>query len=256
MLNLFRKRREAPAPAISEETLVYAIGDVHGCSDLLDRLIQAIDHDATNEGGADPMLVFMGDVIDRGPNSAQVLDKMILLRASRPNTRFLMGNHEQVFLSALDGDDDAFRAFCRIGGRETILSYGLDPSDYTRMGYDELRYAMLAIVPDRHRSFIATFEDLIVVGDYAFVHAGIHPDRSIEQQRIRDLRWIRSPFLNYRGELEKVVVHGHTITDEVDWRSHRIGIDTGAYRSGRLTALALRGKRRWTIEARSSGTAV
>lgn len=227
---------------------VYAVGDIHGRLDLLDALLAKVDADDTARAPAATTLVFLGDLVDRGPRSAEVVERLRQLAADRPGTRLLLGNHEEVFLAALDGDERALRGFCKIGGRETMLSYGVDASRYERMDYTELGAALQQIVPVEHRRFLRGFEDLIVMGDYAFVHAGVHPGAALRSQDVGDLRWIREPFLRHRGRLEKVIVHGHTITPEVEWRAHRIGIDTGAYESGRLTALGLDGEERWLLQ--------
>ena len=248
MLSFLRPRSRARCAAVPQGLLVYAVGDVHGCADLLDTLLTRILADAEARGAWDPTLLFTGDLIDRGPDSAAVVERLRRLKHERPSTRFLMGNHEEIFLAALDGEDRSLRAFCRMGGRETAISYGLSAEAYERMDHAELREALLTIVPVEHRRFLAAFEDLIVLGDYAFVHAGVHPCRALAAQRAQDLRWIRSPFLEHRGSLEKIIVHGHTVTPEVEWRPHRIGIDTGAFQTGRLTALGLQDDQRWLIQ--------
>lgn len=227
---------------------VYAVGDIHGRLDLLDALLGEIDADDAARAPAATTLLFLGDLVDRGPQSAEVVERLRNLAADRPGTRFLLGNHEEVFLAALDGDERALRGFCKIGGRETMLSYGVDATRYERMDYAELGAALQHVVPVEHRRFLRGFEDMIVMGDYAFVHAGVHPGAALDAQDVGDLRWIREPFLRHRGRLEKVIVHGHTITPEVEWRPHRIGIDTGAYDTGRLTALGLDGEERWLLQ--------
>lgn len=236
------------ASTVPDGERIYAIGDVHGRLDLLDRLLEQIDDDEARRGPMQTQLVFLGDLVDRGPDSAGVVDRLRCLPTGDRPARFLLGNHEEVFLSALDGDRRALRAFCRIGGRETVLSYGVSPSDYERMDYDQLAAALSELIPATHRAFLASFEDLIVLGDYAFAHAGVRPATALSEQRTADLRWIRTPFLDHRGPLEKVIVHGHTIRAEVEWRPHRIGIDTGAYESGRLSALGLEGADRWVLQ--------
>ncbi|WP_375380972.1 metallophosphoesterase family protein [uncultured Sphingomonas sp.] len=248
MFNPFKSRLKPSSVSLPTGVSVYAVGDVHGRIDLLDRLIASIDDDAEERRIHAPTIIFTGDLIDRGPASAAVVARLHDLKAARPETRFLMGNHEEVFLAALEGGSRAMRGFCRIGGRETAISYGIEPECYERMDYDELRDALVAAVPDCHRRFLASFEDMVVLGDYAFVHAGVHPERSLDAQRPEDLRWIRTPFLDHRGTLEKTIVHGHTATDEVEWRPHRIGVDTGAYRTGRLTAVGLQDDRRWLVQ--------
>jgi serine/threonine protein phosphatase 1 len=244
---LLKSRSPAPAAAIPSGQRVYAVGDVHGCLDLLDQLLRAIDADDAEREPADTTLIFLGDLVDRGPDSMGVVERVRQLAATDGDVRLLLGNHEEIFLAALNGDMRALKLFCRIGGRETALSYGLSAADYERMDYDELAQALAAAVPADHQTFLSAGTEMEVIGDYAFVHAGVHPDRRLDEQRGSDLRWIRDPFLECRKRLEKVVVHGHTISDDVEFRAHRIGIDTGAYVSGRLTALGLQGNERWIV---------
>ncbi|MEG3165067.1 metallophosphoesterase family protein [Sphingomonas sp. PB2P19] len=243
-----RRRPAELVPAIPAGQRVYAVGDIHGCADMLDDLLGQIEADDAARDPAETTIIFLGDLVDRGPASAAVIDRLIALADARPRVRFLLGNHEEIFLGALDGESKALRLFCRIGGRETLLSYGMDAVEYERLDYDELVARMGELVPAAHRAFFERFEDMIVIGDYAFVHAGVRPDTALEAQRGSDLRWIRDPFLDHRTPLEKMVVHGHTITEKIETRPHRIGIDTGAYTTGRLTALALEGAQLWHLE--------
>ena len=199
-------------------------------------------------GPAETTLVFLGDVVDRGPDSHGVVERLRELKRIMPSTRFLLGNHEEVFLAALNGDRRALKGFCRMGGRETILSYGIDEQAYERMDHDQLLDAIRMAVPVTDRQFLETFENFVVIGDYAFVHAGIDPAQPLAAQTGSSLRWIRAPFLEHRGRFEKMIVHGHTISHEAEWRPNRIGIDTGAYETGRLTALGLEGAERWTLQ--------
>lgn len=248
---LLKSRRTSlvPAGSIPSGERVYAIGDIHGCADLLDRLLAQIAEDDATRGPAKTTLIFLGDLVGRGPASAAVIERLRLLATERPDTHFLLGNHEEIFLGAIEGEPKALRLFCRIGGRETVISYGLDAADYERMDYEELVQALDRLVPDSHRAFLAGFENMVVIGDYVFVHAGIRPGVALEAQRGSDLRWIRDPFLDHGRPLDKIVVHGHTISDGLDVRPHRIGVDTGAYSTGRLTALGLEADRTWTLEA-------
>lgn len=249
MFNFLRKPIKTPAhrASVPPGKRCYAIGDIHGRLDLLNRLLDLIDADNAHRGPADCQLVFLGDLIDRGPESAGVVERARLITLAAPATRLLMGNHEEVFLKALNGDVQAMRFFCRIGGRETILSYGLSEADYLRFDHEELIAVLQQAVPDAHRDFLAAFDDMLVVGDYAFVHAGIRPGAPLAEQRPGDLRWIRESFIESAEIHECVVVHGHTITDEVDFKPNRIGIDTGAHLTGKLTCLGLEDAERWTI---------
>ncbi|MES2441422.1 MAG: metallophosphoesterase family protein [Pseudomonadota bacterium] len=251
---LFKTDRPAPAEALPDAAIpagqrLYAIGDIHGRDDLLAELLGRIDADNAGRAPSETSLIFLGDLIDRGPDSAQVVDRLIRLKAEHPRTRFLLGNHEEVFLQALrDGGIGALRYSLRIGGDATVMSYGLTDQEYKRTSFEELFRIVRERVPPAHLEFMEGFEDMIVIGDYAFVHAGVEPGTPLAQQKISDLRWIRNDFLDFRGTLEKIVVHGHSIADEVEVRPHRIGLDTGAYASGVLTAMGFEGGERWLVQ--------
>lgn len=233
---------------------VYAIGDVHGCLDQALELARAIETDDAQRGPADTTVIFLGDLIDRGPNSAMVLE-FVREWSKERRVRVLMGNHEEMFLQSFD-NLEVFAYFMRYGGRETVLSYPIDARAFAGADLVEAQAMMQAAVPQADRDFIAGFEHRIVIGDYAFVHAGIRLGIGIEQQLLTDLHWMREPFLSHDAPLEHIVVHGHTITDEPEFRNSRIGIDTGAFATGRLTALALEGDQRWFLDAATadSGT--
>ena len=172
---------------------------------------------------------------------------MTLARSGRA-VRGLKGNHEEMFLSAIGGSERAMRGFTQFGGRETLLSYGMSQRDYNEYLFPELIEAAARIVPAAHIAYLDALEDMIEIGDYLFVHAGMKPGVPIAEQTPEALRWIRREFLDHRGDFGRVVVHGHTITSDVDVRSNRIGIDTGAYESGRLTAIGLEGAERWFLQ--------
>lgn len=247
---LFSRRAKIVPSAghIPDGRRIYAIGDIHGRFDLLEGLLQRIAEDEADRGGPRGELIFLGDLVDRGPDSAKVVERLIALRQERSDTRFLLGNHEEVFLSALEGSVKGMRFFHRIGGMETILSYGITPKDYAAADFEELSQMLQAAVPDSHRQFLASFEDMIVEGDYVFVHAGIRPDVALADQVPRDLRWIREDFLRHDGAFERIVVHGHTISSDVVQLPHRIGLDTGAYHSGKLSAIGLEGGESWIVQ--------
>jgi serine/threonine protein phosphatase 1 len=246
--SLFRAAESAPTAALPAGTRAYALGDIHGRADLFTALIAAVEADDAARGPAETAVILLGDLVDRGPDSAGVI---ALARdwQTRRKVRILMGNHEEMFLDALE-NEEVLRHFLRYGGRETLLSYPIDAEAYTRAELAETRALALAAIPPQDLEFIRSFEDSIVLGDYLFVHAGIRPGVPLEDQRQSDLRWIRGTFLTHQDSFGPVVVHGHTIFDEPEVRHNRIGIDTGAYASGRLTALGLEGTARWTIEAR------
>jgi serine/threonine protein phosphatase 1 len=241
-----------PAPGGRPATLplgqrAYAVGDIHGRADLFAALIDAIEADDARRGRAETTAILLGDLIDRGPDSAGVIELARTWQRRRP-VRILAGNHEEMFLESF-ANPEVLRQFLRHGGRETLLSYPIDPADYTRAELEELQALMRAAVPPDDLAFIATFEDRIAMGDYLFVHAGIRPGVSLEQQRTEDLRWIRGTFLDHAADFGFTVIHGHSIVAEADVQTNRIGIDTGAFASGRLTALGLEEGRRWLIEA-------
>lgn len=251
---LFRKT-EAPRPpaALPPGERVYAIGDIHGNLDLLQELVRNIDADNAARGAARTTIIFLGDLVDRGPDSAGVVEAAMALANSdapgSPKVRFLKGNHEEVFERAASGDEKALRHFIRMGGRETILSYPIAEADYNHLDVAELKERLLTLIPRTHVDFIARFEDSIVIGDYAFVHAGVRPGVPMNEQRKGDLRWIREGFVNDNSAHEKMIVHGHTIFEDVDIQPNRIGVDTGAYRTGKLSALGLEGTECWVLQA-------
>lgn len=239
-----------PRAAVPAGERVYAIGDIHGRRDLFDAMIAAIEADDARRGPAQTTVVLLGDLVDRGPDSAGVIDAAREW-AQRRTVRLLVGNHEEMFLDSFD-DVDVLRHFLRYGGRETVLSYPVDRERYRELTLEQLQERMREAVPREHLEFLRAAEDAIVIGDYLFVHAGIRPGVPLDQQKPRDLRWIRERFIAHEGDHGHVVVHGHTITPEVEEMPNRIGIDTGAFMSGRLTALGLEGTERWYLTARDA----
>ncbi len=259
MIRSFRNPfRAAPAPrgaSVPAGERVYAIGDIHGRCDLFNALIGAIDADDAARGSARTTVVLLGDLIDRGPDSAGVIAAARAWQARR-KVRILMGNHEEMFLGAL-AKLDVLRHFLRFGGRETVLSYPVDRDAYNSATLEQTQALIAAAVPAADLEFIGGFEDTVVIGDYLFVHAGIAPGVALDDQEVHNLRWIRHEFLDHREDHGHVVVHGHTITQDPEFRHNRIGIDTGAYLHGRLTALVLEGSERHLITAGdSTGTVV
>jgi serine/threonine protein phosphatase 1 len=249
MIALFRQLLGKSArPAVPPGTRVYAIGDIHGRRDLFDALIAAIDADDAAGEPAETTVILLGDLIDRGADSAGVLAAARQWQERR-NVRIIGGNHEEMFLECFI-DAELMRNFLRFGGRETILSYPVDPVALAAAEVAEAQALMARAVPRSELEFIRSFEDRIVIGDYLFVHAGIRPGIELAAQETRDLRWIRGTFTESRDDHGLMVVHGHTICETVDIRSNRIGIDTGAYYTGRLTALRLEGEARTLLQTR------
>jgi serine/threonine protein phosphatase 1 len=244
----FRRSPPVPTAAVPDGERIYAIGDIHGRADLFDALLDKIDIDDAARPSARTTIILLGDFVDRGPQSRQVVERAMALHADRGDAvRWLVGNHEEVFLKALNGDPKVVRYFVRIGGEPTILSYGLTPEQYRTLSFEELAEVLPTLVPDSHMRFLDAGEDRILIGDYLFVHAGIRPGIPVQGQQVGDLRWIRDEFLSHRANHGHVVVHGHTISDAPEDMGNRIGIDTGAYASGRLTALGLEGTARWFL---------
>jgi len=245
--------RPAAPPRLSAApagTRYYLIGDIHGRLDLYDAIIAGIEADIAADCRTEARIVLLGDLIDRGPDSAGVIARTQRWQAQR-NVRVLAGNHEEMFLAAFE-QPEALRHFLKHGGRATVQSFGLSNKQFAAMALEDLFDLLPALVPQDVRDYIAAFDPMIIAGDYVFVHAGIDPDRPLADQKRSDLLWIRDRFLRHEGPLEKVVVHGHTIFDRVMDCGNRIGIDTGAFRSGVLTALVLEGNQRRVLQACTS----
>lgn len=244
MLHIFRRkdsRRIAKAAhAVPEGMRVYAIGDVHGCKREMEVLLDAIARDCS-ANGLKNHLIFLGDLVDRGVDSRGVLQRLIDGPLPGDRQDFLMGNHEEAMLDVWEGHGDVIAGWLRYGGAQTLESYGISRGELFRLGMD-LPKRMREVVPEEHARFIKSFKDHVVVGDYAFVHAGVRPGVALSEQETSDLRWIRDEFLSdEQTDHGFRIVHGHTITDEPDVKPNRIGIDTGCYLSGSLTALVLEG---------------
>lgn len=251
MVMPFRRRirslENGPPPSVGDMR-VYAIGDIHGRDDLFANLLARIARDERDRPPLPRRLILLGDLVDRGPASAQVVERAMELMRSGGDVRFIKGNHEEVFVAAARGNVDAARFFRRLGGVATLESYGLAPQDCLAMDDRAIAGWMLSNIPRAHADFLDDFENSAVVGDYLFVHAGVRPRVALDRQDPADLRWIREDFLNHRGTHGMMVVHGHSISEEVDVQPNRIGIDTGAFRSGRLTAIGLERTERWFLQ--------
>ena len=231
----------------------YAVGDIHGRLDLLEELLRRIEDDIAARPHRKTYIVFLGDLVDRGPDSAGVVERLRTWRPRSGKPVFLGGNHEEVLVRILGGDASILPDWLKFGGAECARSYGIDVDALRRMEDEEAIAAIRAGVPRAHREFLEHFADTFAFGDYLFVHAGIRPGIAIEEQDRHDLRWIRDPFLSDAKEHGFVVVHGHTIVPEVDERPNRIAIDTGAYHSGVLTALGIEEEQRWFIATGGGG---
>lgn len=226
----------------------YAIGDVHGRADLLLRLVEAIRADHAARPPAQGLIVMLGDLIDRGPQSRAVIEWAMAPPPVGFERVVLGGNHEEVLLSLIDGNRSLLPGWLMHGGRQCLMSYGVDPDTVSPAQPDAALAIIRDAIPSSTVDFLRHLPDSLAFGDYLFVHAGIRPGIPLDAQSPRDLRWIRHDFLDSADDFGMMVVHGHTIQRRVDPRANRIGIDTGAWKSGRLTALALEDDRRWFLD--------
>ncbi len=231
---------------------IYAVGDIHGQLDLLDKLLALIGSDSEARGEAETLLVFLGDYIDRGPDSKGVVSR--LTSGLRPDVTpvFLKGNHESLLLNFLDRPETG-RHWLQNGGEEALLSYGVD-KDLVRharfqgkAGLARIRTIFGGLLPESHLQFYQDLKPCFRAGGYFFAHAGVKPGVALGLQKEAALIWIRTEFLKHLGDFGAVVVHGHTPVRVPDDLENRIGVDTLAFITGRLTAVGLEGWRRWFL---------
>ena len=246
--SLFPKDSGAGEPSVPPGYRVYAVGDVHGRLDLLDDALARIEADIDGRARAQNILVFLGDLIDRGPSSAQVVERLRTYRRPAVRTVFLSGNHEEVLLRLLRGESRFLRDWLSFGGTECARSYGISSTALKRMDADQAVEVLRQKIPASDQAFLKSFVDTFRIGSYLFVHAGLRPGVALADQTQADLRWIRRPFLDNDDDHGFIVVHGHTIAEQIDVRANRIGLDTGAYRSGVLTAMGLERSERWFLQ--------
>ena len=243
------RRGEERSYSVPVDTRVYAVGDIHGRADLLKRLHDMIRTDTRAQNTGRGVLVYVGDYIDRGDSSREVLDILLNDPVQNVETIHLLGNHEAFMLTFLD-DPGVGEMWLKNGGDATVYSYGVgapaisDREERHRIMRDDLREKL----PESHLDFLRSLRRYHVEGEYAFVHAGIKPGVPLEDQVDEDVLWIRGEFLDNRADHGKCIVHGHTIADEIEVRSNRIGIDTGAYFSGTLSCLVLDGESRAVLQ--------
>lgn len=248
MSNHGGKNSETPAPPrdrVPAGTRVYAIGDTHGCAAQSSALHQAILTDCATADAAMParrrVVVYLGDYVDRGPDTRALLDLLIETPLAGFESIHLMGNHDALMRDVLDGTGDV-ALWLGNGGVAALRSYGVAGDSLRDAATSaSLSAGLVAHVPATHRRFLAGLRLSHIEGDYMFVHAGVNPARPLEAQEAHDLLWIREPFLSAAGDLGKVIVHGHTPERTPQVRENRIGIDTGACYGGPLTALVLEG---------------
>ena len=242
MINWFRRRTEVAAdprtsyPTLPQGRVVYAVGDIHGRSDLLDRVHRAIDARAAT-AQEQVTEVYLGDYVDRGSDSRGVVERLIA-RARDHDLVCLRGNHEEMFETFLHGEllVDQWKA---AGGVETLMSYGIDPRALADAPDPVWVEAALRLVPAAHHRFLTDLPNCHGIDGYFFTHAGVRPGVALADQVADDLLWIRDAFLGARADFGAIVVHGHTPSMEPEFRHNRINIDTGAYLTGCLTCLRI-----------------
>ena len=228
-------------PSLPQGIRIYAVGDIHGRLDLLDKLLGRIEADQTNRPVVRPIHVFLGDYIDRGRWSRETIDRLISHGAAHEAV-FLRGNHELIAVSCLS-DPARIDQWLRLGGRETLASYGVPPELFNkRAPIAAAQAAFHRALPAAHFRFLGSLRNSFACGDYFFAHAGARPYVELAHQTENDLLWIRGEFLGSAHDFGKIIVHGHTPTSEVEIRPNRINIDTGAFATDRLTCLMLEGQ--------------
>lgn len=243
---LFR-RAQPRVPVVPDGRRVYAIGDIHGRLDLLDALLARIRAEvAAADDAITTEIVLLGDLIDRGPDSAGVV-RRAMAGFDWAGLVALKGNHEAAMVAGLDADRDMLRLWLEQGGDAALSSWQVDPEIIREGALVDVAAAAIAVIPAAEIAWLAARPLYHRVGDYYFVHAGVRPGVPLDRQSERDALWIRNSFLDSDRDHGVMVVHGHTRTVEVEEPGNRIGIDTGAYATGRLTALGLEGDRRWVL---------
>lgn len=239
-MGLSKRFRKNVKPRLPDGVRIYAIGDVHGRADLLQSLLTVIDADLARSAPERAIQVFLGDYVDRGPESRAVID-LLIERSKSHETVCLKGNHE-VFLLEVLKDPARLEEWRRYGGLLTLVSYGINPTmNPTPEQQIELIEGLRRALPPEHLSFLQQLRPSFACGDFFFVHAGVKPGVALERQKEEDMLWIREEFLESERRFGKYVVHGHTPVSVPDIRSNRINIDTGAYATGNLTLLTIQG---------------
>jgi serine/threonine protein phosphatase 1 len=234
-------------PCLPAGLRIYAVGDIHGRLDLLDKLLARINADIVLRPTVRPVYVFLGDYIDRGSSSRETIDRLIE-HGETNECVFLRGNHELIAIKCLS-DSNLFDRWLRLGGLETLISYGVlpkTPANGKQMA--ELQSAFHGALSQTHLRFFRDLQNSFTCGDFFFAHAGVKPNVELSRQKESDLLWIREEFLSSKCDFGKIVVHGHTPTTEVDVGPNRINIDTGAFATSRLTCLVIEDERLSVID--------
>jgi len=228
---------------------LYAIGDVHGRLDLLDDLLGQIERHAAGTPPESRFVVLLGDLIDRGPDSRGVIERLRGKAPIEAKFVFVKGNHEDMLVRAIKGDPSRLPEWLAHGGVQCAQSYGVEVGGLVGASPDSIAHALELRIPQSHVAFMDSFVDSARFGDYLLVHAGVRPGVPLDHQDPGDLRWIRTEFLASPADHGAVIVHGHSIMADVEDMPNRIGVDTGAYRTGKLTALWIDGPDRGFLSA-------
>jgi len=237
---LERLQLSGRAPGLPDGIRIYAIGDIHGRLELLEELLCRTSADIQQRPIGRALHVFLGDYIDRGPSSRETIDRLIC-HAEASESVFLKGNHEQIAIRCLI-DPSLFERWMRLGGLETLVSYGIAPRLDKPRAVAELQTAFHAALSPSHLRFFRELQPCFECGDFFFAHAGVRPGIELSRQKESDLLWIREEFLASAQDFGKIVVHGHTPGRVVHAETNRINIDTGAFATGCLTCLVIEGQ--------------
>lgn len=231
---------------------VYAIGDIHGRLDLLRQLLARIERDLAERAPAKTRVIVLGDFIDRGPDSARIAT-IFAAQKSRAGFIVLKGNHEATLVDGLRGDRVALDQWIDHGGDATLRSFGASEAEIFPCDTRALLDTARRIIPRPIAAWLAKLPLMHRVGPYVFAHAGIRPGIPIGKQAADDLLWIGDAFIDSDADHGAIVVHGHTVFEGgVSIKPNRIGVDTGAYRTGRLSAIGLEGDAQWVLDTGSS----
>lgn len=235
-------------PRIGHGERIYAIGDIHGRLDLFTRLVRTIRRDCERRGPRAMRLILMGDLIDRGPDSAPLVERIHAYARHCPHIVILRGNHEDIMVDALgERNEEALAHWLKFGGDATLRSWGVD-EDALRAPLHKLLEIACRAVPDGILRWLGKLPLSFRSGDYFFVHAGIRPGVPLRRQRCEDMLWIGDTFLRDERQHPAVIVHGHSIVENGPLiRENRIALDTGAYRTGKLSAVGFEDDQRWVL---------
>ncbi len=231
---------------------IYAVGDIHGRYDLLTEMHRRIMAEILRDRPDDWRIIYLGDYIDRGPASRQVLNFLSGSIATEPRVMAIAGNHDIGFLAFLD-QPQASGIFANYGGDATARSYGVDIDFSSREGLMRGHAELVKAVPEEHKHLLHTLKLSVTLGDFFFSHAGIRPGVPLEEQSSGDLVWIRECFRDYRELHPKLIVHGHTPVPAPEIMPNRVNLDTGAYYTGRLTGMMFEGKQKRLMEVTAGG---